>query len=94
MKYCMVGETEHEVRVNKRWLGGYRVRVFIKINGKMVLNQERIAENKYEIQNVAAHMLRMEDKCGNISNYAGKSRDRNFCGHRRDKLNKDLKYVQ
>lgn len=68
---CIVGECEHEVTV--RCINGvYHVRVFL--NG--VLNQEATCENKLDIGYTARSLLRWEDKCGNISEYAGAARER------------------
>ena len=66
-------ECTHEVKVT--FLGkkvGYGVRVFV--NGE--LNQEQIAETKADIGRVARSMLRMEDKCGNLSDFADNARHR------------------
>jgi hypothetical protein len=71
MKYTMMGEVEHEVvvtRVGKRW--GVRVLV----NGET--NQEMRVCLKVDIGQAVREMLRWEDKCGNWSDMASKSRDR------------------
>lgn len=62
----------HEVKVTKLGKAGYGVRVFV--NGE--LNQEAVAETKADIGRVARSMLRMEDKCGNISDFADNARHR------------------
>ena len=72
MRRTMLGNVEHEVRVT-RMQDGYGVRVFT--NG--VLNQEMLAEDRSEIGAAARDMLRWEDKCGNISEFASAARERN-----------------
>lgn len=73
MKHALLGGCQHEVKVT-RLKNGYGVRVFI--NGK--LNQQDWAERRCDIGKVARAMLRMEDKCGNISAFAGAARNRGF----------------
>lgn len=68
----MQGECSHEVKVTRIPGKGYGVRVFT--NGK--LNQEATAPTRADIGPVARSLLRMEDKCGNISNYASRARHR------------------
>jgi len=69
-RVCM-GEVTHEVKVNR--IGNvYHCQVFT--NG--VLNQEAIAKNQSEIGFVCKDLLRWEDKCGNISNFASSARRR------------------
>lgn len=41
-----------------------------------VVNQETIVYDRMHIGHAARDMLRMEDKCGNISQFASNSRDR------------------
>lgn len=72
LRRSLLGNVEHEVRVT-RMQDGYGVRVFT--NG--VLNQEMLAEDRSEIGSVAREMLRWEDKCGNISEFASAARKRN-----------------
>ena len=72
MRHTLLGNVEHEVRVT-RMQDGYGVRVFT--NG--VLNQEMLAEDRSEIGAAARDMLRWEDKCGNISEFASAARERN-----------------
>jgi len=68
---CIVGECEHEVTV--RCINGrYHVRVLL--NG--VVNQEAVCESKLNIGLTARNLLRWEDKCGNISKFAGSARER------------------
>lgn len=68
---CIVGECEHEVTV--RCINGrYHVRIFL--NG--VLNQEAVCESKADIGWTARNLLRWEDKCGNISDFATSARER------------------
>ena len=68
---CIVGECEHDVTV--RCINGqYHVRVFL--NGE--LNQEAVCESKLDIGYTARSLLRWEDKCGNISDFAISARER------------------
>ena len=68
---CLVGECEHEVTV--RCINGqYHVRVLL--NG--AVNQEAIARGKADIGFTARSLLRWEDKCGNISQFASSARER------------------
>ncbi len=70
MKKCLVGECQHEVTV--RCINGqYHVRVFL--DG--VLNQEAVT-TKNMIGVTARNLLRDEDKCGNISEFASAARER------------------
>lgn len=67
---ALMGPVNHEVTV--RCINGrYHVRVFV--NG--FLNQEAVCE-KQNIGFTARSLLRWEDKCGNISNFAVSSRRR------------------
>lgn len=71
MQRCIVGPCEHEVTV--RCINGrYHVRVFL--NG--VLNQEAVCESRADIGWTARSLLRWEDKCGNISDFARSARER------------------
>ena len=71
LQRCLVGECEHEVTV--RCINGrYHVRVLL--NGDV--NQEAVCESKLDIGWTARSLLRMEDKCGNISNFASSARER------------------
>lgn len=71
MKRCLVGKCEHEVTV-RNINGRYHVRVFL--DG--VLNQEAVCESKLDIGYTARSLLRWEDKCGNISDFAHSARER------------------
>lgn len=51
---------------------GYGVRILL--NGQV--NQEMVVESRTEIGPAIREMLRMEDKCGNISGMADNSRHR------------------
>jgi hypothetical protein len=73
LQRTLLGLVEHTVEVT-RMKEGYGVRVFV--NG--VLNQEAVAENRERIGSVARDLLRMEDKCGNISAFASAARHRAF----------------
>ena len=69
----LMGSVNHLVKVTN--LGGnkgYGVRVFV--DG--VLNQEDVAPTKQSIGSVARSMLRMEDKTGNLSDFADNARHR------------------
>lgn len=68
---CLVGECEHEVTV-RNINGRYHVRVLL--NG--VVNQEAACESKLNIGFTARSLLRWEDKCGNISDFASSARER------------------
>jgi hypothetical protein len=67
---CLVGECEHEVTV-RNINGQYHVRVLL--DG--VVNQEAVC-NKIDIGWTARSLLRWEDKCGNISQFASAARER------------------
>ena len=68
---CLVGECEHEVTV-RNINGRYHVRVLV--NG--VVNQEAVCESKLHIGYTCRSLLRWEDKCGNISDFASSARER------------------
>ena len=68
---CLVGECEHEVTV-RNINGRYHVRVLL--NG--MVNQEAVCESKLNIGFTARSLLRWEDKCGNISQFASSARER------------------
>lgn len=71
MKQIMLGRVEHDVKVTR--IGdGWNVRVLV--NGEP--NQEIRVYDKRDIGRAVKEMLRWEDKCGNISDMADKSRDR------------------
>ena len=68
---CIVGGCTHEVTV--RCINGrYHVRVFL--DG--ALNQEAVCESKLDIGWTCRSLLRWEDKCGNISDFAHSARER------------------
>lgn len=71
IKRCLVGECEHEVTV-RTINGQYHCRVFT--NGE--LNQEAICFRKQDIGYTCRSLLRWEDKCGNISEFASAARER------------------
>jgi hypothetical protein len=72
MQRTLQGDCEHRVQVTR--IGdGYNIRVFTNEQ----LNQEARVYDKQHIQPEAKSMLRMEDKCGNISKYADAARFRN-----------------
>jgi hypothetical protein len=68
---CLVGECEHEVTV-RNINGRYHVRVLL--NGEV--NQEAVCDSKAHIGWTARSLLRWEDKCGNISDFASSARRR------------------
>lgn len=71
MQKTMADTCDHEVKVTR--IGdGYNIRVFL--NG--ALNQESRVYDKEDVSKEIYQMLRMEDKCGNISGMASASRDR------------------
>lgn len=72
LQRLLLGPVHHEVKVTRIPGHGYGVRIFT--NG--VLNQEDLAPTRSDIGRVARSMLRMEDKCGNISDYASRARFR------------------
>lgn len=68
---CIVGDCTHEVTVRKI-NGKYHVRVLL--DG--VVNQEAVCNGKADIGFTARSLLRWEDKCGNISEFASAARER------------------
>ena len=66
-----IGECAHEVTV-RSINGQYHVRVLL--NG--VVNQEAVCKTKADIGFTARNLLRWEDKCGNLSEFAGAARSR------------------
>lgn len=68
----LLGQVNHTVKVTYLKGKGYGVRVYI--NGE--LNQEALALTKQDIGPTARSLLRMEDKCGNWSDYADQARHR------------------
>lgn len=86
MSRVMVGECEHDVKVTR--LGdGYNIRVFLN-NG---INQESRVYDKQHIGTEIQDMLRMEDKCGNISSMASNSR---FRKGRKESSRKEAKNLE
>jgi hypothetical protein len=74
VKLVLQGDCTHEVKVTHMKKVGYLVSVYT--NG--VKNQTRVAKDRIDIQTTIMGMLRMEDKCGNISDMASKSRMRRW----------------
>lgn len=68
---CIVGDCTHEVTV-RNINGKYHVRVLL--DG--VVNQEAVCNGKADIGFTARSLLRWEDKCGNISEFASAARER------------------
>ena len=71
IQQCLVGKCKHEVTV-RNINGQYHVRVLL--NGHV--NQEAVARSKLDIGYTARSLLRWEDKCGNISEFASAARER------------------
>ena len=72
VQHCILGEVEHEVTV-RNINGEYHCRVFTNGN----LNQEAVCYNQRDIGYTCRNLLRWEDKCGNISEFARAARERN-----------------
>lgn len=72
MKKMLQGPVQHDVKVTRIPGHGYGVRVLV--NGEV--NQEALAPTQGDIGRVARGLLRMEDKCGNVSDYADRARHR------------------
>lgn len=68
----LLGEVKHTVKVTRLKGRGWGIRLYV--DG--VLNQEDLALSQQQIGHLARDMLRMEDKCGNISKYADAARHR------------------
>lgn len=79
LKKMIQGCVEHEVKVTHLKGVGYGVRVLV--NGEV--NQQAVAPTRADIESIAKSMLRMEDKCGNDSDYAYSARHRNKPKNRR-----------
>ena len=71
IRRVLVGLCQHEVTV-RRIGDGWNVRVFL--DGE--LNQEARCPRREDIGYTARSLLRWEDKCGNISQYARSARER------------------
>jgi hypothetical protein len=71
MQKVLQGECEHEVTV-RNINGEFHCRVFL--NGE--LNQEAVCWDRKDIAYTCRNLLRWEDKCGNISSFAGAARER------------------
>jgi hypothetical protein len=69
-----LGDCKHDVIVT-HIAGEYNIRILTND----VVNQEVRVTKKIQISPTIAEMLRTEDKCGNWSNLASASRDRNYC---------------
>lgn len=67
-----LGVVTHQIRVTRIKSGTWGVRCYT--NGE--LNQEIQVHTRGDIGRAAREMLRMEDKCGNISLYADAARTR------------------
>jgi hypothetical protein len=71
IKRLLLGAVNHEVTV-RNINGNYHCRVLV--NGE--LNQEAVCYTKRDIGYTCRNLLRWEDKCGNISEFASASRRR------------------
>ncbi len=71
MTQVLLGSCEHEVTV-RTINGKFHCRVFT--NG--ILNQEAVCWDRKDIGYTCRNLLRWEDKCGNISAFAGAARER------------------
>lgn len=71
IKQVLMGRVNHSVTV-RRIGGAWHCRVFV--NG--VVNQEAKCWNRISIGYTCRSLLRWEDKCGNISEFATASRER------------------
>lgn len=71
IKRLLLGAVEHEVTV-RNINGNYHCRVLV--NGEV--NQEAVCYRKRDIGYTCRNLLRWEDKCGNISEFARASRER------------------
>lgn len=72
MNKVLQGAVTHDVKVTHLKGVGYGVRVYV--DG--TLNQEGVAASRGDIGTVARDLLRMEDKCGNLSGFADNARHR------------------
>jgi hypothetical protein len=72
MKKVLMGSVEHEVKATRIKGHGYGVRVFL--NGEV--NSEALAPTRADIGPIARSLLRMEHKCGNVSDHADRARHR------------------
>ena len=82
MKTMLAGDVAHELKVKRIPDVGYGVRVFV--NG--LINQEDVAPTRLDIGRVARSLLRMEDKCGNFSDFAHGARMRQGLKEQRRKF--------
>ena len=69
----LMGECVHTTKVTRIAPGKWGIRIFV--DGK--LSQESVVQCRSEISKEIKSMLRMEDKCGNVSDMAHASRVRN-----------------
>lgn len=74
IQQVLVGACHHDITVTNI-NGRYHVRVLL--NGSV--NQEAVCMSKADIGYTARSLLRWEDKCGNISEFASAARDRANC---------------
>jgi len=87
LKKVLQGPVEYDVKVT--FLGkGYGIRIML--NGE--INQEAFVEDKSDIGKEIQSMMRMEDKCGNISNMAHRSRMRPHEKFNKRKLKEQLNH--
>lgn len=72
MNKVLQGEVTHDVKVTRMKGHGYGVRVLV--DGEV--NQQMVVPSRDKIGQAARDMLRMEDKCGNLSDFADNARMR------------------
>ncbi len=72
MNRVLQGEVTHEVKVTRMKGHGYGVRVLV--DGEV--NQQTVVPSRDKFAEAARDMLRMEDKCGNLSDFADNARMR------------------
>lgn len=68
----LLGEVEHDVKVTAMGSRKFHCRIYVNDE----LNQEAVCFNRSDIGVTCRNMLRMEDKCGNISAFASAARER------------------
>jgi len=72
MQSVMLGDVHHEITVTRLNKNQYGCRCWT--NG--FVNQEIVVDNRSLIGRACREMLRMEDKCGNLSDLANNARNR------------------
>ena len=72
IRRMLLGEVEHDVKVTAMGSKKFHCRIYVNDE----LNQEAVCFNRSDIGVTCRNMLRMEDKCGNISAFASAARER------------------